>query len=171
VQPSQLALGKAPIEPETSPPPVTSRSTSPNEQLTMLELDRPLLLLAEDNIVNQKVATLMLERMGYQIELAENGAIAHQKAEARRYAAILMDVLMPEVDGLDATRRIRAGSGPNKTTPIIAVTANAMQEDQEACMAAGMDDFLSKPLAMSILATCMARWAPAETQAGRLNPP
>jgi signal transduction histidine kinase/ActR/RegA family two-component response regulator len=170
-QPSQAANGKAPVEADASPPLATSRSSSANEQLTMLELNRPLLLLAEDNIVNQKVATLMLERMGYQIELAENGEIAHQMAEGRRYAAILMDVLMPEVDGLDATRRIRAGSGPNKTTPIIAVTANAMQEDQDACMAAGMDDFLSKPLVMSILAACMAKWVPAETQAGRLNPP
>jgi CheY-like chemotaxis protein len=160
-------MGKAPVEADAS----AARATAPNEQLTMLELNRPLLLLAEDNIVNQKVATLMLERMGYQIELAENGEIAHQMAEGRRYAAILMDVLMPEVDGLDATRRIRAGSGPNKTTPIIAVTANAMQEDQDACMAAGMDDFLSKPLVMSILAACMAKWVPAEAQAGRLNPP
>lgn len=167
VQPSQQAMGKAPVEPDSSP----ARVAAPNEQLTMLELDRPLLLLAEDNIVNQKVATLMLERMGYQVALAENGEIAHQMAKGRRYAAILMDVLMPEVDGLEATRRIRAGSGPNKTTPIIAVTANAMQEDQEACMDAGMDDFLSKPLVMSILSDCMAKWVPAEAQAGRLNPP
>jgi len=178
-QPSQLAMGKAmgkaPAEADASPARAVSHATSgatpPHEQLTMLDLNRPLLLLAEDNIVNQKVATLMLKRMGYQIELADNGEIAHQMAEGRRYAAILMDVLMPEVDGLDATRRIRAGSGPNKTTPIIAVTANAMQEDQDACMAAGMDDFLSKPLVVSVLAACMARWAPVETQAGRLNPP
>jgi signal transduction histidine kinase/ActR/RegA family two-component response regulator len=178
-QPSQAAMGKAPVESDASAAHATAHATSgatshataPNEQLTMIELHRPLLLLAEDNIVNQKVATLMLERMGYQIELAENGEIAHQMAERRRYAAILMDVLMPEVDGLDATRRIRAGAGPNKATPIIAVTANAMQEDQEACMAAGMDDFLSKPLVMSVLATCMAKWVPVAAQAGRLNSP
>ena len=178
-QPPQASTGKAPVETDASAAHATSHTisgatahaTAPNEQLTMLELNRPLLLLAEDNIVNQKVATLMLERMGYQIELAENGEIAHQMAERRRYAAILMDVLMPEVDGLDATRRIRAGAGPNKATPIIAVTANAMQEDQEACMAAGMDDFLSKPLVMSVLATCMAKWVPLEAQAGRLNSP
>jgi signal transduction histidine kinase/ActR/RegA family two-component response regulator len=155
--PSQAAMGKATVEPQAAPQIVTPST----EQLTMLELNRPLLLLAEDNIVNQKVATLMLERMGYQIELAENGEIAHRMAEGRRYAAILMDVLMPQVDGLEATRRIRAGSGPNKTTPIIAVTANAMQEDQEACIAAGMNDFLSKPMIMSILAACMAKWAPS----------
>jgi signal transduction histidine kinase/CheY-like chemotaxis protein len=172
-QPSRPAMGKITVEPQAAP----QMATPPNEQLTMLELNRPLLLLAEDNIVNQKVATLMLERLGYQIDLAENGKIAHRMAEGRRYAAILMDVLMPEVDGLDATRRIRAGSGPNKTTPIIAVTANAMQEDQDACIAAGMDDFLSKPLIMSILAACMAKWVPSvastasDAQAGRLNPP
>ena len=165
--PSQPAMGKDTVEPQASP----QMATSPNEQLTMLELNRPLLLLAEDNIVNQKVATLMLERMGYQIELADNGEVAHRMAEGRRYAAILMDVLMPEVDGLEATRRIRAGSGPNKHTPIIAVTANAMQEDQDLCMAAGMDDFLSKPLIMSTLSACMAKWVPSDTQAGRLNPP
>jgi signal transduction histidine kinase/ActR/RegA family two-component response regulator len=171
--PSQPGVGKAPAEPDAA-----SRSAaSPNEQLTMLELNQPLLLLAEDNIVNQKVATLMLERMGYQIELADNGEIAYRMAEGRRYAAILMDVLMPQVDGLEATRRIRAGSGPNKRTPIIAVTANAMQEDQDACMAAGMDDFLSKPLVMSTLLACMAKWVasdasdPSDAQAGRLNPP
>ncbi len=166
-QASQPPINRDPVEPQSAP----HRAPKPNEQLTMLELNRPLLLLAEDNVVNQKVATLMLDRLGYQIELAENGEIAHRMAESRRYAAILMDVLMPEVDGLDATRRIRAGSGPNKTTPIIAVTANAMQEDQEACMAAGMNDFLSKPLVMSILSACMARWVPAEAQAGRLNRP
>jgi CheY-like chemotaxis protein len=172
-QASQQPMGKITVEPQAAP----QMATPPNEQLTMLELNRPLLLLAEDNIVNQKVATLMLERLGYQIDLAENGKIAHRMAEGRRYAAILMDVLMPEVDGLDATRRIRAGSGPNKTTPIIAVTANAMQEDQDACIAAGMDDFLSKPLIMSILAACMAKWVPSvastasDAQAGRLNPP
>jgi CheY-like chemotaxis protein len=172
-QPSRPAMGKITVEPQAAP----QMATPPKEQLTMLELNRPLLLLAEDNIVNQKVATLMLERLGYQIDLAENGKIAHRMAEGRRYAAILMDVLMPEVDGLDATRRIRAGSGPNKTTPIIAVTANAMQEDQDACIAAGMDDFLSKPLIMSILAACMAKWVPSvastasDAQAGRLNPP
>ena len=165
--PSQPAMGKDTVEPQASP----QMATSPNEQLTMLELNRPLLLLAEDNIVNQKVATLMLERMGYQIELADNGEVAHRMAEGRRYAAILMDVLMPEVDGLEATRRIRAGSGPNKHTPIIAVTANAMQEDQDLCMAAGMDDFLSKPLIMSTLSACMAKWVPSDAQAGRLNPP
>jgi signal transduction histidine kinase/ActR/RegA family two-component response regulator len=171
--PSQPAMGKVTVEPQAAP----QMATPPNEQLTMLELNRPLLLLAEDNIVNQKVATLMLERMGYQIELADNGEVAHRMAEGRRYAAILMDVLMPEVDGLEATRRIRAGSGPNKHTPIIAVTANAMQEDQDLCMAAGMDDFLSKPLVMSTLSACMAKWVPSGesdssgAQAGRLNPP
>ena len=165
--PPQPAMGKVTVEPQATP----QMATPPNEQLTMLELNRPLLLLAEDNIVNQKVATLMLERMGYQIELADNGEVAHRMAEGRRYAAILMDVLMPEVDGLEATRRIRAGSGPNKHTPIIAVTANAMQEDQDVCMAAGMDDFLSKPLIMSTLSACMAKWVPSDAQAGRLNPP
>jgi PAS domain S-box-containing protein len=102
-------------------------------------------LLAEDNAMNQKLALRLLANMGVTADLAENGAAAIE-AEARTpYDVILMDVQMPDVDGLDATRRIRAAA-PAHRPWIIAMTANAMEGDRETCIAAGMDDYLSKPI-------------------------
>ena len=115
------------------------------------------ILLAEDHVVNQKLAMALLGRLGYTFDLAENGAAAVAAAAARPYALILMDMQMPEMDGLEATRQIRAQPGPNQTAYIIALTANAMQSDKDACKAAGMDDFLSKPFNRESLAQCIAR--------------
>jgi CheY-like chemotaxis protein len=114
-------------------------------------------LLVEDNPINQKLAGTLLGRLGFTYELAENGREAINAAEAKAYSLILMDMQMPEIDGLEATRRIRAGNGPNANTWIIALTANAMQSDQEACREAGMDDFLSKPFSREALATVIDR--------------
>ncbi len=116
------------------------------------------LLLAEDNKVNQKIAMTLLGRLGYAVDLAENGREAVTAASSHRYALILMDMQMPQMDGLEATRRIRSLTGPNARVPIVALTANAMQSDQEACSAAGMNDFLSKPFDRDSLVTCLARW-------------
>ena len=103
------------------------------------------LLLAEDNAVNQKLAVRLLERMGYTADIAGDGLEAIDALEARDYDVVLMDVQMPELDGLEATRRIRAPmAGPPLT--IIAMTANAMEGDRETCLAAGMDDYVSKPI-------------------------
>ena len=115
------------------------------------------ILLAEDHAVNQKLAMALLSRLGYTVDLAENGAAAVAAAAARPYAVILMDMQMPEMDGLEATRRIRAQTGPNQSTYIIALTANAMQSDKDACSAAGMNDFLSKPFNRESLALCIAK--------------
>jgi signal transduction histidine kinase/ActR/RegA family two-component response regulator len=114
-------------------------------------------LLVEDNPINQKLAGTLLGKLGFTHELAENGREAINAAEAKAYSLILMDMQMPEIDGLEATRRIRAGNGPNANTWIIALTANAMQSDQEACREAGMDDFLSKPFSREALATVIDR--------------
>lgn len=129
------------------------------------EAQRPRVLLAEDNIVNQKVAVIMMARLGYGVDLAENGEEAVEAAQRRPYGLILMDVRMPVMDGLDATRAIRAGKGTqgkglNAETPIIAVTANALAEDRELCLAAGMNDFLPKPLLMDQLDRCLRQWLP-----------
>ena len=115
------------------------------------------ILLAEDHVVNQKLAMTLLGRLGYTVDLAENGAAAVAAAATRQYALILMDMQMPEMDGLEATRQIRAQAGPNQSTYIIALTANAMQSDKDACSAAGMNDFLSKPFNRDSLSQCITK--------------
>jgi CheY-like chemotaxis protein len=116
------------------------------------------LLLVEDNKVNQMVALSQLDRLGYNVDLAENGVEAVVAANAKRYDLILMDMHMPEMDGIEATRQIRSQPGPNADTPIVALTANVMQSDQDACRDAGMNDFLTKPFSREVLATCLERW-------------
>jgi two-component system, sensor histidine kinase len=125
-----------------------------------------LILLVEDHPINQKLALALLARMGYAVDLAENGLLAVQAAARQPYDLILMDMQMPEMDGLEAARRIRSDAGPNQSTRIIALTANAMESDKQACRAAGMDDYLSKPFNREALANCIARtWAREETAA------
>jgi len=111
-------------------------------------------LLAEDNAVNQKLALRLLERMGYAAEVAMDGTEAIAALEAADYDVVLMDVQMPELDGLEATRRIRA-RWPDRAVRIVAMTANAMEGDREACLAAGMDDYVSKPIRPDELAAAL----------------
>jgi CheY-like chemotaxis protein len=104
------------------------------------------ILLAEDNAVNQKLAMRLLQQMGYRADLASNGVEAIECVERQPYDVVLMDVQMPEMDGLEASRRITA-KWPTKRRPrIVAMTANAMQGDREECLAAGMDDYITKPI-------------------------
>jgi len=110
------------------------------------------ILLVEDHPINQKLATVILQRLGYEVTLASDGAQGVEAALARAFTAILMDVQMPVMNGFEATRAIRTGTGPNANTPIIALTANAMQSDKDACIEAGMTGFLTKPFSKVALA-------------------
>jgi len=123
------------------------------------EAARPeIILLAEDNSVNQRVAVLMLAKLGYRVEVAGNGLEVLAALQSRPYDIVLMDVQMPEMDGLETTRRIRQAAPGVPAYPwIIALTANALPEDRELCLAAGMNDYLSKPIKPVELAAALER--------------
>jgi PAS domain S-box-containing protein len=114
-------------------------------------------LLAEDNAVNQKVALRFLERLGYRADAVANGIEVLTTLERRRYDLVLMDLQMPEMDGLEASRQIRARFPVERQPKIIALTANAMQGDRELCLAAGMDDYISKPVKMHEISAAIRR--------------
>lgn len=118
------------------------------------------ILLAEDNQINQKVALKMLDRLGYRADVAANGLEVLQALARQHYDVVLMDVQMPEMDGLEATRRICSGSPAHARPRIIAMTANAMKKDREECQEAGMDDYISKPVAVKVLSAALERCAP-----------
>lgn len=117
------------------------------------------ILLAEDNFVNQKVATKMLEGLGCTVDLAVNGAEACAAVSAKDYDAVLMDCQMPVLDGYAATAAIRKEEAGKSHVPVIAMTANAMQGDREKCLSAGMDDYIAKPVHRGILEDVLKRWS------------
>ena len=170
---------------QSSAPALTTRHTVEEAQVRA----QGHLLLAEDNIVNQKVAVRMLQQLGYRVDVVNNGQEAVVAVERTAYDLVLMDCQMPEMDGLEATRKIREleeeksekeevennglieANPPSDISllpshsriPIIALTANALSEDREACLQSGMDDFLSKPVRLEELSTMMTKWVPQRT--------
>ena len=143
--------------------PVESNLSEKNSQNTIkknkdLSLANFKILLAEDNPVNQKLAIRMLERIGYKAEIANNGLEAIEKLQKGPFDLILMDVQMPVLDGLSATRRIRLEIPAEKQPAIIAMTANAMQGDKEKCIDAGMDDYISKPFRLAELEEILGKY-------------
>lgn len=135
--------------PRSSPPLPTKEVQSPADEL--------IVLLAEDNMVNQQLALRMLEKIGYAADVADTGLKVLEAMRQNRYDVIFMDVHMPEMDGLEASRQIHREFG-GKRPYIIAMTANAMKGDREVCMAAGMDDYLSKPVRLNDIRSALARY-------------
>jgi CheY-like chemotaxis protein len=118
---------------------------------------RGTLLVAEDNEINQLVVRRMLEKLGYESDLARNGREAVDKHTGARYAAILMDCEMPELNGYDATREIRSLEDKGHRTPVIAMTAHTSRQSLELCLDAGMDDHIAKPLRSETLKAVLDR--------------
>ncbi len=135
---------------------VTTEKQSNKSQRSEL---RGRLLIAEDNAVNQKVAARTLEKLGFRADVVANGLEAIEAVKQIPYNAILMDCFMPECSGFEATMRIRKWEGPQKHAVIIALTASAMEGDREKCLAAGMDDYLSKPFKASELEAVLRKWS------------
>jgi signal transduction histidine kinase/ligand-binding sensor domain-containing protein/CheY-like chemotaxis protein len=158
-----LLLGR---EVETS-----GAEAAPSETQGHANQARGVVLLAEDNPISQKVAMKMLQRLGCHVDVAATGSATVDMFERRRYDLILMDCQMPEMDGYEATRAIRAREEGSARVPVIALTASALPGDRHKCMEAGMDDYLPKPIDREMLRQALDRWLPPTREAPPTAPP
>jgi CheY-like chemotaxis protein len=145
-------------QPEETQPAVTPAASPAAEGTGAMSGARKRILLAEDNPVNQMLMTALVTAAGYDINVVANGVEAVEAVRNRPYGLVLMDIQMPEMDGVEATRQIRRLSNDNASIPIIGVTAYAMKGDQERFMQAGMNDYMSKPIDTKLLAQRIAFW-------------
>jgi signal transduction histidine kinase/HPt (histidine-containing phosphotransfer) domain-containing protein len=174
VKPAQLC---AALECALFSPKKTAAPEAPVEAGQILAYRLPLrILLVDDNAINQKVATRILQQIGYQPDLAGNGREALDALEQKQYDLVFMDLMMPEMDGLEATRAIRerqknSAAHPNFSSRIIviAMTAHAMQSDREKCLASGMDDYLAKPIRPKDIRNMIEKWGATENATGKIT--
>jgi len=138
----------------------------PNHMKTQPVLD---ILLVEDHRINQMLAVALLERWGHKVTVAGDGQVALDTLAQRKFDLVLMDMMMPVMDGLVATQRVRAQEQVGERLPIVAMTANALPADRERCLQAGMDDYISKPIQLAELQRVLSRFAPAHTHQGALD--
>jgi CheY-like chemotaxis protein len=157
LKPSQLFNSLAQVLSEQAPASPASAAAASGAPLAERYPLR--ILVAEDNRVNQMLALRFLEKMGYRADIVENGLEAVATLDRERYDVVLMDVQMPELDGLEATRQIRRSHPTGRGPRIVAMTANAMQGDRELCLEAGMDDYVSKPIRIEELEGALERSA------------
>ena len=141
---------------------VDGAASAPGAAFAGASLEQPVrrpILVAEDNVVNQRLMARLLEKLEYECEVVDNGRKAVEAVEGTAFSLVLMDVQMPEMDGVEATRRIRAsGNARARHTPIVAVTANAGEEERKVGFAAGMDDYLAKPVNRKLLEAAIVKW-------------
>ena len=155
------ALGAAlETQPATLPCPEAAHETP------ALTAQRSKILLVEDNRINQLLAITLLEKAGYAVVVADNGRKAVETVQQDDFNLVLMDMQMPELDGVEATRQIRALAGPYAEIPIVAMTANAMKGDRERCLQAGMNDYITKPIDQKQLYKAIDYWVTAKLAAG-----
>jgi len=153
------ADGPAPLEPAAAPPGGGAEFRSPSEDRDLA--DPPRVLVVEDSPVNRIVAGRVLERAGFRVQLVDDGKAALAALTTRTYDAVLMDCQMPDMDGYEATQELRRREGATGLhTPVIAMTAHAMTGDRERCLAAGMDDYMTKPVRAQVLVEILRRWIP-----------
>lgn len=134
-------------------------------------ISNKLILVVEDNLVNQKVISAMLEKLNHSVDIVANGQQALEKVNEHRYDIVFMDCQMPVMDGYAATREIRKLEEASGTrTPVVAMTANVLSEDQGMCFSAGMDDFMAKPILLDGLKDIIQKWCPEEDSNPRPSP-
>ena len=157
---SEIERAFAPAQRPETPPPEVPAPTGDGDDASTDSAEVFRVLVAEDNVVNRRILENMVDRARCSMDFAEDGRQAYEAARREHYDVILMDISMPEMDGIEATKAIRAheASSSAATTPIIALTAHAMEGDRQRFLAAGMNDYLTKPVRKADLRATMAKW-------------
>jgi PAS domain S-box-containing protein len=163
----KTVLSQTVFDRNIAPPPPAAGKRIPSEILNRFAGRNARILLTEDNTTNQMVALGILKKLNLHADLAENGMVALNALKTTSYDLILMDIQMPEMDGIEATHRIRKSKSAYSQIPIIAMTAHAMQGDKDRFLAAGMNDYITKPISPQALTTALDKWLPGKNESDR----